>query len=282
MTEALVHLDKMEMIEKEKINILKIQLVEITTFLAQIQINPFFEFLKSSQGLLDCLLLNMYQGDQGLQIIIADLFKYTMSDTHEKKNEILEYLYANLMPKLLDYYNKLEGKQQFINFAQEMIEILNHCVLAHGYRMRYYIIHHKLLQTLYKGFKLNNKTITLALIRFVKSIITSKDEFLIKHIANYNLLNDVFDVFLKNANKNNLTNSACLDLFEKIRLENIKKLINNIVENFKETITSRNLMNKFEKLFIKYDQINEGKAVGISGSENLPKSPTQKPAEANK
>lgn len=282
MTEAFGQLDKMEMMEPEKLTILKIQLLEIIQFLAQIQISPFFNYLKSSENLLKYLLNSMYSGDQGLQILIADLFKFMMDISHEKKNEILDYLYAHLLPKLLEHFNELEMKQQFVNFSQEMIDILNHCVLYHGYRIRYYIIHHKLLQNLFKGFKLNNKTVTLAIIRFVKSIITSKDEFLIKHIANYNLLNDIFEVFFKNANKNNLINSACLELFEKIRTENIKKLVNNVVENFREEIVKHNLTKKFEKLFLKYEQINEGKTVELPSQENLPKSPSQQVAKENR
>ena len=83
----------------------------------------------------------------------------------------------------------------------------------------------------------------------------SKDEFLIKHIINNNLMNDIFELYLRNAIKTNLVNSACLELFEIIRRENNKKLINHFVENFKEKIVKFGLSKFFEKLFTKYEQI---------------------------
>ena len=193
----------------------------------------------------------MYSGDQGLQILIGDQIKILIESEHPKKNEILDYVYASVLPALMEQYLKLENSQCFMNYAQEMINILNHCIFVHGTRIRYYIIQQKILQELYKGFKLNNKTITLSIIKFVRSIISSKDEFLIKFLANYNLLSDIFKIYFQNCNKNNLTSSACLELFEKIRTENTKKLINNIVENFGEEIIKRNLKKDFLRRYLR-------------------------------
>ena len=258
-TEGLEQLAKMEMIEAQRLNVLKIRLVEVINFLLQIQISPFFNYLKSNDRLLDGLISTMYEGDQGLQILIADLFKLLLDNSLDRKAEVIEYFYGTILPKLIEHVKRVENKQSFVNFTQEVIEILIYCIASHGTRIRHYIIQKKVIQDLYKCFKLNNKTIILAIVRLLKSIVSSKDEFLIKHIANYNLLDDIFKVYFANSNKYNLTSSACLELFEKIRNDNAKKLISNIVENFKEEIIKRNLQKNFEKIFLKYEQYNEGK-----------------------
>ena len=263
LTEGLEQLSKMEMIEAQRLNVLKIRLVEVINFLLQVQVVSFFNYLKSNDRLIKCLIHTMYNGDQGLQILIADLFKLMLEHSMDRKNEVLDYFYGTVLPKLIEQVQNIENKQSFINFVQEVIELLNYCLASHGTRIRYFIIQQKIVQELYKCMKINNKTVILATIRLLKNIIGSKDEFLIKYISNYNLLADIFKVYFQNSSRYNLVSSACLELFEKIRNENAKKLISSIVENFKEEIVKRNLQKDFEKIFLKYDQFNEGKASDI-------------------
>src|SRR5690606_29113154 len=140
---------------------------------------------------------------------------------------------------------------------QQYVEILIFCVRLHGYRIRHYIIQQKLLHTLYKGFDLPEKSVSLSIIRLVKHIILNKDEFLIKYIYNHNLLDNIFEIYRKNSKKYNMISSACLELFEIIRKENLKKLITHFVDRFENKIKENNLQGTFEKMFIKYDQIND-------------------------
>ena len=255
---SLLEIDKKAEFDDQTGTSLKIYLIEILNFLTQIKINPLISYLKSSDinnPLLAGLLNGFIYGDQGLQMQINDFLKYVLDIIHERKNEIGDYFYENFFPRLIEHFNKMELNEVFYSFIQQMTELLIYCVKCHGYRIRHFIIHQKLLNILYKGFKINEKSVSLSILRLIKAIIISKDEFLIKHIINNNLLSDIFELYLKNANKTNLVNSACLELFEIIRKENIKKLINHLVENFKEKILQFGLAKFFEKLFIKYEQL---------------------------
>jgi len=248
-------------IEDRTKTILKINLEEVLFFVVQLKLNSFADFLKSSPDekiLFAGIINNIFYGDQGLQIQTTELLKYVIDPMHERKIELLDYFYDNYLPKFLTHYNQMLQTEQFYSFVQQYIELLIYCVKSHGYRIRHYIIHHKLILSLYKGFDSPEKSIALALIRLIKNIVLGKDEFLIKHIAEKNLLDQIFEVYLKNARKNNLINSSCLELFEIIRKENAKKLIINFVERYKERIKEFQLEKTFEKLFIKYEQITEG------------------------
>ena len=81
---------------------------------------------------------------------------------------------------------------------------------------------------------------------------------------------DIFELYLQNATKTNLVNSACLELFEIIRRENIKQLINHIVDSFKEKILQLGLAKFFEKLFTKYEQIKSLSLEDIKIQESEP------------
>lgn len=241
-------------------NILKINLIGILYFIIQNQMNAFIEFIKFSQDsqlLLNGFIQNLFTGDQGLQIQITELLKFMTDSTHEKRNEMLDLFYDVLLPTFLEHYEKMTNDEKFFSFVQQYIEILIHCVKNHGYRIRHYIIQHKLLHSLYKGFHIKDKSLNLAIVRLVKNIILNKDEFLLKYIANNNLLDDIFDVYVKNSKKDNLLSSACLELFNIIHKEKIKKLIYHFAPRFRERISEFGLTNTFQMLFLDYEEVND-------------------------
>ena len=252
--------DNPEHIEEDKKNILKIDLVEVLFYTLQFELNEFIEFLKASpdsKQMIQGIISNFFEGDQGLQIQTGELIKYLIDVVHEKKNEILDIFYDNFMPAFVEHYKKLENNEKFYSFVQQFIEILIHCLKNHGYRIRHYFISHKILHKLYPGFQSKEKSLHLALIRLVKNIALSDDEFLIKYIANNNLLDEIFGLYIKNAYKNNLINSACLDFFCILWKNNIKRLIIEFVERFQDKINQLGLQGSFEKLFNKYEQISQ-------------------------
>jgi protein phosphatase-4 regulatory subunit 3 len=57
--------------------------------------------------------------------------------------------------------------------------------------------------------------------------------------------------------RDNLLNSACLELFEFIKRENIKMLIQHLVENFREKLQEITYVDTFQNLIMRYDQMNE-------------------------
>jgi len=257
---ALYSPDNPEKIEENKKNILKIDLVEILFYTLQLELNAFIEFLKNSpdsKQMIEGIINNLFYGDQGLQIQTGELIKFLIDVVHEKKNEILDIFYDNFLPAFVEHYKKLENNEKFYSFVQQFIEILIHCLKTHGYRIRHYFISHKLLHKLYPGFHSKEKSIHLALVRLVKNMALSQDEFLIKYIANNNLLDEIFEIYAKNAYKNNLINSVCLEFFTLLWKENVKKLVIEFVERFRERIIQMGLERFFEKMINKYEQISQ-------------------------
>lgn len=81
-----------------------------------------------------------------------------------------------------------------------------------------------------------------------------QDEFYIKHIAEKQVLGPVLDVLLRTMPRDNLLCSACLDLFELIKKENIKDLVKHLVENYREKIAALAYMDTFAEILNRYDQ----------------------------
>lgn len=57
--------------------------------------------------------------------------------------------------------------------------------------------------------------------------------------------------------RDNLLNSACLELFEFIKRENIKMLVQHLVETYREKLQSITYVDTFQNLILRYDQMLE-------------------------
>ena len=55
--------------------------------------------------------------------------------------------------------------------------------------------------------------------------------------------------------RDNLLNSACLELFEFIKRENVKPMITHVVENYRQKLEDIKYVSVFEELILRYDQI---------------------------
>jgi len=119
------------------------------------------------------------------------------------------------------------------------LEILSFCVRAHVYRMKFFILRTRLLGTILKmlcqkaphphQMSSGGKCLKLASLKFLRSVLSVKDEFYHRHIVQYNLFAPVFDAFRITPVGRNLISSAVLEMCDFIRTENIKSLLEYIV-----------------------------------------------------
>ncbi|XP_002926756.1 serine/threonine-protein phosphatase 4 regulatory subunit 3B [Ailuropoda melanoleuca] len=99
-----------------------------------------------------------------------------------------------------------------------------------------------------------NNTNCLSALRFMRRMIGLKDELYNCYIIKGNLFEPVVNAFLGNGTRYNMLNSAVIELFEYIRVENIKSLVEHIVEKFYKTLESIEYVQTFKGLKIKYEQ----------------------------
>jgi protein phosphatase-4 regulatory subunit 3 len=69
------------------------------------------------------------------------------------------------------------------------------------------------------------------------------------------LLEPVLNILEETSHRDNLLNSACLEFFDFIRRENVKVLVNHLVENYREKIKEITYVDTFMNLILKYDQM---------------------------
>eukprot|EP01032_Pedospumella_encystans_P018134 gene18134-20651_t len=141
---------------------------------------------------------------------------------------------------------------------RNLFEILVHCVSYHSYRFKYFAMRNSTVgKILTKNFAPGSQSwLHMLGIKFLKSVILSKDEFYYKHIEKLDLLKNALQMFKTIRLKDNMVTAQLLDVIEDIRSCNIKNLIVYIVSKYSdcfEGITWQG--NVYEKLKIKYEQI---------------------------
>jgi protein phosphatase-4 regulatory subunit 3 len=135
-----------------------------------------------------------------------------------------------------------------------IIELLSFFVEHHTYHIKNYILHKDLLRRILVLIKSRHTFLKLCALRFMRKIIALKDEFYNRYIIRGNLFAPVVESLISNYDRYNLLNSAILELFEFIKMEDIKSLCNHVVENYSATLDKITYVQTFKTLKLRYDQ----------------------------
>ncbi|ERN03083.1 serine/threonine-protein phosphatase 4 regulatory subunit 3 isoform X4 [Amborella trichopoda] len=213
---------------------------------------------------------------QFLEIIRILLDSYTMSGS--QRDTIVEIFYDKYMDQLIDVVASSccckgsvrtnvkstglvgrVGPQSVTkpDILSNICELLCFCVLHHPYRIKCNFLHNNVIEKVLYLTRRKEKYLVVAAVRFLRTIISRNDEFLLRHIVKHNLLKPVVEVFVANGNRYNLLHSAVLELFEYIRKENLKSLILYSVECFWDQLEKFEHLDTFRALKLKYEQSME-------------------------
>ncbi|XP_055678038.1 serine/threonine-protein phosphatase 4 regulatory subunit 3 isoform X2 [Lutzomyia longipalpis] len=138
-----------------------------------------------------------------------------------------------------------------------ILELLSFCVEHHTYHIKNFIMQKDLLERILVLMKSTHTFLVLGALRFVRKAIAMKDEFYNRQIVKFNLFAPIVDAFIRNNNRYNLLESAILEFFEFIKLEDIKTLCTYFVEKFGKVFEDIEYVQTFKSLKTKYDQHQE-------------------------
>nr|XP_033793806.1 serine/threonine-protein phosphatase 4 regulatory subunit 3B isoform X4 [Geotrypetes seraphini] len=177
-----------------------------------------------------------------------------------EKSEFLNFFYNHCMHVLTAplLANTSEDKLETDNYQTAqllalILELLTFCVEHHTYHIKNYIMNKDLLRRVLILMNSKHTFLALCALRFMRRIIGLKDEFYNRYIIKGNLFEPVINALLDNGARYNLLNSAVIELFEFIRVEDIKSLTAHIVENFYKALESIEYVQTFRGLKTKYE-----------------------------
>ncbi len=154
------------------------------------------------------------------------------------------------------------GREQSAGFEGMDLSIKGHvcdllglCVEGHTYRMKYYVIRNHVASLVLKLLEQPSKYLQLTALRFLRRCVGVKDQVYNRYIIKNSLLAPIFAILKsKNSLRDNLFTSAVAELVEFVRSENVKSLIEYIVETFAPIFSRIKWIPAFQGIVTKYEQ----------------------------
>lgn len=112
---------------------------------------------------------------------------------------------------------------------EQMCNLLNFCVRVHGLKCRDYSIEKALWKGVCQLIRCPYQSVQLAAMQCLKQGLLMNDATYMYHFVENNLMESVIDVLDKMGNKNNLVNSACLELLRFVESTSIKPMSNMVI-----------------------------------------------------
>ncbi|XP_078351568.1 serine/threonine-protein phosphatase 4 regulatory subunit 3-like isoform X2 [Oculina patagonica] len=183
-----------------------------------------------------------------------------------EKSEFLSFFYKHSMhvltaPLFAATCDDRPSKDDYVNSVTlgHILELLTFCVEHHTYHIKNYIISKDLLRRVLVLMKSRHKFLVLNSLRFLRRIVGLKDEFYNRYIVKGQLLDPVITAFKENGHRYNLLNSAIVELFEFIRVEDIKSLCSHVCAQYKPFFKEVTYVNTFKGILQRDEQEQDRK-----------------------
>uniref|UniRef100_A0A8C8MBD6 Serine/threonine-protein phosphatase 4 regulatory subunit 3 n=1 Tax=Oncorhynchus tshawytscha TaxID=74940 RepID=A0A8C8MBD6_ONCTS len=183
-----------------------------------------------------------------------------------EKTEFLSFFYKYCMqvltaPLLANTVDEKKGPPRSTQYNFQtaqllalILELLTFCVEHHTYHIKTYIMNKDLLRRILVLMNSKHTFLALCALRFMRRIIGQKDEYYNRYIIKGNLFEPVINTLLDNGTRYNLLNSAIIELFEFIKVEDVKSLIAHIIDNYYKALESIEYVQTFKGLKGRYEQ----------------------------
>lgn len=136
-----------------------------------------------------------------------------------------------------------------------LVEILTFFVRQHSMRSRHFISTDILASRVAQLLLAPQKPLKLTALKFFRTCITLQDQFYTTQVMKSDAFDAILNIVIETMPRDNLLNSACLELFEHVKKEAIKPIILHLGQNFRLKLQEINYVDTFQQLLIKYDQL---------------------------
>lgn len=200
----------------------------------------------------------------GIMKLLIDPENMMATALKTEKTEFLSFFYKHSMhvltaPLFAVTAEKKISKDDFqtAQLLSIILDLLTFCVEHHSYHIKNYIISKDVMSRVLVLLRSRHAFLILCALRLMRKIIGMKEEFYNRYIIKQNLFKHIVSAFTANGNKYNLLNSAMIELFEFIKLEDIKSLCTHIVEEHIKELESVDYVNTFKSLKFKYEEFQD-------------------------
>ncbi|OCK77106.1 DUF625-domain-containing protein [Lepidopterella palustris CBS 459.81] len=179
-------------------------------------------------------------------------------------DSFIQNFYDESAKKLFQPLKDLEGRKsmddltiQEVSLYSHLVEVLCFFIRQHSFRSKYFILSEGLASRVAQLMLCPEKHLKLTSLKYFRTCIGLHDEFHNRQIIQNRLFDPILNILFETMPRDNLLNSACLELFEFIKRENIKAIIIHLVETYREKLQTITYVDTFQNLILRYDQMHE-------------------------
>ncbi|KAH8719295.1 component of IIS longevity pathway SMK-1-domain-containing protein [Phaeosphaeriaceae sp. PMI808] len=179
-------------------------------------------------------------------------------------DSFIQNFYDESARKLFQPLKDLESREsmddlsmQQVSLYAHLLEVLCFFIRQHNFRSKYFILSEGLAARVAQLMDCPEKHLKLTALKYFRTVIGFHDETHNRQIIQHQLFEPILRILFETMPRDNLLNSACLELFEFIKRENIKMLVQHLVETYREKLQPITYVDTFQNLILRYDQMNE-------------------------
>ncbi|KAI9099921.1 component of IIS longevity pathway SMK-1-domain-containing protein [Phlyctochytrium arcticum] len=217
------------------------------------------QYAEMLRTLLDTAPLDMSEG------IVSHL-----ATTDNSIDNFLQLFYDNWVSKLISplidmdvtaHMQKQADGREVLVLDQDLAGVCNHIcellcfmVKQHAVRCPYLFTITDLAGKVALLLKAKDAYLRLSALRVFRVCVGMKDVFWHRMLVKKDVFKYILEALLETRSKYNLLNSACLDLFEFVRKENLKTLLTHIVMNHRKQLEQVAYVDTMKSLILRYEQ----------------------------
>lgn len=240
---------------------------------------------EKSKPLTDVLIdLLLVEADLGVQSQIADSIKVLLdpiatpqpsidpgtrnldfltklrSNASNHSDAMLQKYHEEASRRLFKPLKDLEKRERMDNLTIQEVMLFSHLLEILSYFVRQYAIRNKvfhlsdhLAPRIAQLLSCPEKHLKLSVLKYFRICIGLHEQFHNRQFITHRLFDPIFDLLFETMPRDNLLNSACLELFEFIKRENLRDLTLHLVETYREKLEQITYVNSFGELIDKYE-----------------------------
>ncbi|RIB17482.1 component of IIS longevity pathway SMK-1-domain-containing protein [Gigaspora rosea] len=210
------------------------------------------------------LLLDMNAGLSEMGFIVPESLSLLQPKHDDDIDNFLNLFYEELISKMVKPVSDLEKEDEVLSLSPDIAalcfhicELLSFVIRQHTFRSKYFVLSTDISSKICMLFRSTEKYVKLAALRYFRACIGMKEDFYNRYLVRNNLFDPIIRVFMETKGRDNLLNSAFLELFDFIRKDNIKYLITHIMERHGEQLLKIDYVDTFQLLQLRYEQNKE-------------------------
>jgi protein phosphatase-4 regulatory subunit 3 len=141
-----------------------------------------------------------------------------------------------------------------VTLHSHLIDTLCYFVKAHAQRTKFLLVQENIAAPIAKLLACPEKHLRLMALKFFRSCIGLHDAFYNEQLLKSGVFDGILDIVYETMPRDNLLNSACLELFEFIKRENLKDLTIHLVDRYRDRLKGITYVETFKQLIEKYEK----------------------------